>query len=293
MKEPIMKILKQGASDDSVDISDYRFHSKFSMLKYHSDTIQTMTINAGDTEKIISFAHGLNYIPENIGFIADNNFIFQLPYRKATISGIDDHFFIYADDTNIYIKYKSPIPHLQETYYADGNENFWSTFFSSNSSCFVGKVGSNGTSGALRFTLIGLDKNESIISAYINYYVGSKGSNSNYLRLKTYGIDEDNTTGFNDPMGRTKTTAYTNQTTICPPIGEHFTIDVRSQIEEINSRAGWVNGNAMGFLIYDDGSNDDVNAYDSNSSIDSRLVIQKSGSTVYSFRIIVFKDKIA
>ena len=288
-----IKVSRASKEVTSSDLRDLLMHSNYAMFKYHLETTSTMTISAGDTSKTITIPHGLPYVPAFMVYSGDGTYNTMLPNRRSFFTGEDEHIFATADSTNIYIKWKSATPHLIETYTADGIGNFWNTFFNSDTSCWVGKNGGDSTSGALRFTSINLNKNQTITSAYIDYMVGLKGDNSNYLRLKTYGIDEDNTSNFNDPMGRDKTSAYTTQTTICPPEGERFGINVKSQIEEITSRAGWSNGNAMAFIIYDDGSDSDVNAYDAYTGDNSRLVVQKTGSTTYSFRVLVFKDKIA
>jgi len=285
-----IKVVTAGSDINTTDTREIIMSSKYSMFKYPLiDTYGTVTVSTGGTAGTATISHNLGYVPSFIAYSEQNNGISSLPYSRITIAGTLDYNDIYADGTNVYItqRYKDPVG--QENYNAS---DFWNTYFGDNVSCYVGNISGDSSSGAMRFNYINLDKNESITDAYINFYVGVKGSNSNYLKLKTYGIDEDNTSGFNDPMGRNKTSAVTNQTTICPQAGENFTINVKSQVEEIIARSGWSNGNALGFLIYDDGSNNDVNAYDALVGISSMLTIVKSSSLTTTYRIIVFKDKI-
>lgn len=286
MIEPVVKILKPGASEDSVNIADYRFHSRFSMLKYHMDTIQSMTINAGDTEKIISFAHGLDYVPDFVAYLGDSNYIYQLPNRIATIS-YDRHYLAYADNTNIYIKFKTSVPFNEYRYSAD---QIYHELDSGSVNLLVGNASGNGYSSAVRFPTIELDRNQSIVSARIDWNNQFSGPTNSDTKMKVFGLDYDNVGDVSTGMDRTS--AFISQQQVKLSGTFNFSSNVKSMLEEIIARAGWTSGNRMGFTIENDGSPTDAYVGGTNSS-DADLVVVPSGSLTESFRIIIFKDKIA
>jgi len=115
------------------------------------------------------------------------------------------------------------------------------------------------------------------------------------MKIKTYGIDEDNTADFSSsPMGRDETTSVTTQNVSVPSAGNYFGINVRDQVAEITTRSGWSSGNSLGFKIFDNGSPDSVWTEDDQpTGINSRLEIIYGDSTTITFRTIIFKDKIA
>ena len=127
----------------------------------------------------------------------------------------------------------------------------------------IGLDDGNNCNGAIRFAGIPINQGVSVYSAILNFYIDTRGSGSGDMKIKTYGIDEDNTAPFTSyPMGRPKTDAFTSQNVSVPPAGERFGINVKDQVNEILARGGWQNGNAIGFLIYNDGSPDNVWAKD-------------------------------
>lgn len=286
--KPSIKILKSGKSLSSTDIRDYLFHSDFSMLKYHMDNIVTMTINAGDTETVATLNHGLGYVPEFMVYRSATDGIFEIPDRIVTYS-IDHHYFAYADSTKIYIKYKTGQPHLLDQYSCnDGYSNVFERDWMS-----IGNYGDPlGTFDcALRFGPVNITRTESISSAYMQLYVGSKGT-SDDVKFTVRGIDEDNTGDFGSyPLGRTLTDATSNQTQASSSTPFTFNVNVLSQLNEIRQRTGWSSGNNLAFFMNNNNTNS--GAYFMGYSSDSSLFIQKSGSTTEKFRVIVFKDKIA
>lgn len=284
-----IKISKPTKDIKTAVLKDLLFHSDYAMFKYHLDTTASMTINAGDTTKLITIPHGLSYVPAFISYIKYSDGLMMLPQRRQLISGIDEQWYAYADATNIYIGWKSAQPYNKTTYSVS---DYWNSFIFSNSSFEVGNDKGSGVNGSMRFTSIDLNNSQSIVSATVDVYVGAKGTGSGNLLHKIYGIDEDNTSDYSsDPTSREKTSAVTEQNVSIPPSGEIFGVNVTNQVSEIISRTGWSNGNALGFNFFDNGSNTDVWVYNG-SSKRSTLSIIKSGSTSYSFRIIVFKDKI-
>lgn len=284
-----IKISKSGAAISSSDFRDLILHSNYSMFKYHSDTSPTMTLNAGDTTKTVSFAHGLGYVPAFISYMNTDGAIMMLPNRRTYYTGEDEHIFSYADSTNIYITWRSAVPYNQQIIYAS---DVWNTWDNSNSAFEIGREGSTGYSGAMRFMGVNVAAGDTISYAKIQIVTTWKlGSEPSYFRWVNYGIDEDNTGSFNDPMGRTRTDATSTQTRTVPVnIGDTVEIDAVSMMNEIKGRAGWSSGNAMGFLMFEQDSNNDAAIMSGTSSF---LQFTKSGSLEMGFRVIVFKDKIA
>ena len=73
---------------------------------------------------------------------------------------------------------------------------------------------------------------------------------------KIYGIDEDDTATFSsDPTGRAQTTANVDWDldSIQADVSYRST-DITAIVQEIIDRGGWVSGNAMGFIIKNDGA---------------------------------------
>ena len=298
--EPVVKILKQGAEPDSADIRDYRFHSKFSMLKYHMDKSLNMILPNNLLEYETHFAHGLTYVPEFIAYMGSDSDIFQLPYRKTLYLPpvdpyltYDNHFYAYADDTNIYIKWKGN--HLSGLQIYNATD-YWSTWFDMADYFTVGRdAGNNAHEGAFRFDEIDIDSSDTILRAKIQIGTDYKlGSTSDFIKFKTYGIDEDDTISFNNPMSRPKTTAYSSTTRSVPyNYGDDVEVDVLSAINEIKSRGGWANGNAMGFIVNEDNGDVEAEMGCWDGGYGATLEIVKSGSSTIPFRVIVFKDKIS
>jgi|GEM_PF-4193074 len=287
MITPKIIILKPGASEGSTDIRDYRFHSNFSFLKGYYDDIHSMTINAGDTEKIITIPHGLTYVPEVDVFHDTGSGLVQLPYRLKTISGFDRHFFHSVDDTNVYIKWKSVIPYNQESYDAD---QIYHELDSGSVNLLVGNSLGNGYSSAVRFPNISLTRNQSIVSARIDWNNQISGPTNLDTKMKVFGLDYDNCPDVNTSLTRTSAYITQQQTKLSGTFG--FNSNVKTQLEEIIARSGWTSGNRMGFTIENDGSPTDAYVGGTNSS-DATLVVISSGSVTHNFRIIIYKDKIA
>lgn len=285
-----IKVSRPGTSAITDDLRDLVLHSNYSMFKYHSDTSPTMTINAGDTTKTISFAHGLGYVPAFISYMKSDTEIMMLPNRRTYyFAGSDEHIFSYADATNIYITWKSDTPYNQQIIYAS---DVWNTYSNDNSYLEIGREGSTGYNGAIRFMGVNVSSGDTISYAKIQLVTFWKtGSEPSYFRWVNYGIDEDNTSSFNDPMGRTRTSATSTQTRTVPVnTGDTVEIDAVNMMNEIKSRGGWSSGNAMGFLMFEQDSNNDAAIA---AGTNSYLQFTKSGSMTMNFRVIVFKDKIA
>jgi len=137
---------------------------------------------------------------------------------------------------------------------------------------------------AFRILNVTVPKNSTIDSAYIRI-VAMLSEYDDTFRMKVYGIDEDNTGAMSsDPTGRAKTTAtvdwdisgeFDSDTTYTSP-------NIKSIVQEIVNRSGWSSGNAMGFIILDDGSTDEaafLYDYENDSSKAIQLEINYSEST--------------
>lgn len=282
---PKIIILKPGANENSTDIRDYRFHSNFSFLKGYYDDIHSMTINAGDTEKIITIPHGLTYVPEVDVFHDTGSGLVQLPYRLKTISGYDKHFFCSADSTNIYIKWKSAIAYNQEIintiYLYDDTRGY--------DNALAGNVLGDSKKCIMTFGNNGILQGDSIYSATLNFYISHKNIPNQDVYIRTYGIDVDEMVTYTD-FGLSKTTATVSQS-VASEQGSYFGINVKDIVQEIVNRPGWVNNSQFGFYVEDNSSVYDRNILDDDYK--SYLSIIKSGSVTYNFRVLINKDKIA
>lgn len=128
-----------------------------------------------------------------------------------------------------------------------------------------------------RFPSVTVSQGTTVNEARLLCYVAFKGSSSDRLYVKAYGIDEDNTASFTSyPLGRTKTTAVTTFDTEMPSVGTYQEIVVTSQVNEILARGGWSSGNAMGFILNDNGSASDVYIGEDDSPGKSYLMIRES-----------------
>jgi hypothetical protein len=284
-----IKVTKTGKGVTSTDLRDLLMHSNYSMFKYHLDTTTTMTINAADTSKTVTVPHNLGYVPAFLVYSNDSTYTTLLPQRRSYYTGEDEHIFATADSTNIYITWKSTTPLYRQTYYASDS---WSSaierYYTS-----IGDYGDpfGGLSCAILFSGLSITKTETITSATLDFSVVSKGSNNN-VKMKTYGIDEDNTSSFGGyPLGRTTTSAYKEQEQSSASTPFSFGINVIDMFNEVRTRGGWASGNNMGFLMFNNGTT--TGAYFLGGYSDCKLTIQRSGTLSYSFRVLVFKDKIA
>lgn len=289
-----IKVSKPGESIFSNDIRNLSFHHDYTMLKYHSNTTTTSTLNAGDTESSATVSHSLGYVPAFLVYYKRSDesverLIPDIPYGV----GFDLYPWAYATTTGITVGYSSADPYNQISILTTDYYNS----STGRGNVYTGNHPVSGTlNGAMYFPGVTLNKDQSIVSAGIDYRVYSKGSGTGDVLMRTTGIDEDNTGDFSGyPFGRDQTTASTSQSQSLGSTPFTFEVNVKSQVEEIIARAGWSSGNAMAFLVLDNGSPSDVYVGDGlGAGIDvSKLIITKTGSLTISFRVIIFKDKIA
>ena len=115
---------------------------------------------------------------------------------------------------------------------------------------FQVKKTSGGTDnrGGVRFTSIAMAQGVTISSAILTLHKVSGGLDS----LTVYGDDVDNAPAWSNSSrphsGFTATTASGSVSTF-PANDTDFTIDIKTVIQELVDRAGWVSGNAMRFAL--------------------------------------------
>jgi hypothetical protein len=202
----------------------------------------------------------------------------------------------YSDNTNVVFKIDfdpSSYGYAYNVFYRFATD-YWSTWYDSNEAFTVGRYGSSGKDGAMRFENIPLTGGEGLSSANLYIYTANKiGSPPNIIRFVTTGIDEDNTTSFNNPMGRSKTDANTiTNRTVPYNIGDTIEVNVLNQINEIRARGGWSSGNAMGFLMNEQDSSNDSLVGDFMPYANSYLRLTKSGTIRLYFKAVVLTEKI-
>ncbi len=128
------------------------------------------------------------------------------------------------------------------------------------------------SNGAVRFPSIPINYGATIYSAKLRLWVSGNQGTVGTIRFNCYGIKQTNVSPFtSQPFGLPRTTAVTSGSKGVPFSGTTFDIDVTSQINEIVGQAGWVSGNAMGFVAVDNGS--DVSAVIYDGTLSSQLEI--------------------
>ncbi len=286
-----IKIAKPGKSVYSTDMRDLSLDlNTFSMFKLHSSGTTSVTLNAGDSEKSTTISHGLGYVPAFLVYYKRSDesverLLPDIPY------GVDFDFYpwAYATTTGVTVGYSSVDPYNQVICaMTDG-------YLNSGTNALIG-VGNHPSLGSYdcgyRFGVVPIDKNATIVSASVDFYIASK-TGSNDVYMKTWGIDEDNVGSFGSDLGKTKTTAEVTQNTGAGT-SSYFGINATSIVQEITTRSGWVNGNAMGFYTFNNGTASGSYVLDVIGSLpDTFLKITTGGSITVSFRVIIFKDKIA
>lgn len=141
--------------------------------------------------------------------------------------------------------------------------------------CAVGNNNSLGIlKGGMRFESLNIGNHETIDFARLVLPYSSVGSSSGSWKFKTYGINEDNTSGFGDPFGRAYTSAFENTDEGAPSSGGTKQVNVKNALQEIVNRGGWNRYNAAGFTFEDNGSSTNVFAFFNLST--SYLVYRKS-----------------
>jgi len=150
-------------------------------------------------------------------------------------------------------------------------------------SCIVGDNGGDDSKGALRFTNLNVDINTTFNLCELVYKYSSVGGSGTW-KFKVRAINEDNTAAFGYPFGRALTTANVTYSESQPTSGGTKTMNVSSQVQEVVARSGWSNGNAIGFVLEDNGSDDNVFAFA--SIVDTYLVFRTSAEPNFKPTIV-------
>ncbi len=281
-----LKIMKMGydALTDN-DIRHMILSSKFPFLNYHGQASGTISWATGDSNiKYVDIAHGLNYIPLVIGY-RGNIDDFEagggqtiLPNSHTAASGDTITFYPYVDSTNIRIKLNMN----DVFYFGGGYDDYNYSQFNSESYTsdyiIIGKKSGTTYWSEIYFQPT-IDQGETIKSASLQINVDSKGAGSGDLKTHTHAYDDS----------WSYTTAYKNNQNSLPTAGEWIGIDVKDLVQEMVNRGSWASGNIMGFLLEDNGSNDNVWL----KSYAAQLTITLDRGLSVQYRVIVFKNKIA
>lgn len=167
-------------------------------------------------------------------------------------------------------------------YYNQNNDNDNAAYeldggYSGNGLAIIGKyeaAGQKSAKGAFRFINVTIPQGSTVSAATLKVAVSNREA-SGTLRSKTNGIKETNTGAFSSsPFGRTQTTAQTTRDSGVPSLGTTYDIDVTSIVNEIVGQGGWSSGNAMGFFVDNNGSDD--HTYVGDGNLDTLLEVQLS-----------------
>lgn len=156
----------------------------------------------------------------------------------------------------------------------------------------VGKTNGSSFTAGIRPVSVTIPQGATINSAKITLNPIQNDADTPDVTIK--GIDEDNTASFSsDPTGRDTTTATVNWT--IPSTTEDVPIDspsIVTIVQEIVDRVGWTSGNAMGFLIDDNGSasNEQV-SFDSYDNTPAKAALLTVNYGVGTSKTVLFQGR--
>ena len=261
-----IKITKPGASTTSTDPRDILMSSKYSMLKFHDVVDTTVTINGGSKTGTVTIPHTLGYTPAFMAFAYGtdfgpqsplNNIGILLPIYASQKSG-NPSFEAYTNSTGITVTATLPEIYNQYVYTTAGIWGFQYDDGSGNEYYVAGKHGSFGTGMFFRWADINIEQGEDIVEAIFEYQNVHCTAGSD-IKFKTYGIDQDDTSDpydYDDANSKPKTSAVNVKTQNAETSNFNYGDNVTSIIQEIIDRPGWQNGNAIGLINNDNGSDD-------------------------------------
>ena len=290
-----LKIMKDGYGITDNDIRNILMSSKYPMLKYHSDNTNYCTFNAGDSHKYVDFSHSLGYVPAFVPYFKYNGKIYNINATGGDGPGGNVHAYSFSDSSKVRcglifggLAYKQ---YVNPTWPAGMDDiDLYTEHFGTYGFIYTGNYSGNDQGGAMRF-FTSIPQGATVVSATLNYIFAIKGS-SGQMKLRIWGINEDNTGDFtSNPLSRSKTSAYTD-IDVNIASNTSVNINVASIVQEIVNRGGWSPGNAIGFVLLDNGSDD--NAYAAEGTGGSTNLLSCGGPSMnVDFRCIIFKDKIA
>ena len=295
-----LKISNVGVDVGTASPKDLAMHSDYTMFKLHSDGTQTGTIHAGQSIGTVTFTHNLGYIPAFwsyiIGTDSKQRLFSNLP------EGIDFTTLasVYAGTSTITCIYDLGFNwnEINKTAPYDGYNDYDGNY----NIGMIGQIGGNHKSTGFVFypmaetsifggTVVGLPQGATIGTATLNYGVNSKGTNNADGTLRTFGGKTDYGTSISN-LTAAETTAFTEQSVAGIGAGESFGIDVTSIVQEIVNQAPWASGTAMRFHLRDINFPTEKWYRDVSGAPNSNLRILLPGSTTFTFRMVIFKDKI-
>lgn len=291
-----IKVMKVGYPITDNDVRNILMSSKNNLFKYHTDNTTSLSINNGENSGEVNIAHNLGFVPAFISYIKTTELTsrdYILPFPGGIYLGIGFNIVVdsYATSSNITLRVNNTTDFGT---YQDEVSDLYDAHWSQPGFILNGRKDGNARHGAFRFTGLDIPQGTTLSSADISCCAQWVGPLTTSLKYKIWGIDEDNTATFGNPMGRDKTTAVdARQTSMNIPAGSFFGVEVKDQLQEIINRAGWSSGNAAGFIIEDDGTDegcwweDDIG-----TGSDSYLRVVQPGSVSFYFRVIIFKDRI-
>jgi len=154
----------------------------------------------------------------------------------------------------------------------------------------VGRGSSHDINGAMRFLEVYETSGITLAEVALKIHYPSPRTGS--VKVKTYGIDEDNTSDFNgSPFGRNRTSAHVDNT--CDNgITDTWGYDVTEIVNEILGRGGWSSGNALGLVFINDANSDNhyIQTYNDTSSY-LKITRQSPVQTIY-YRYVIFENKL-
>ena len=223
-----IKITKPGYGTSTTDPRNMLMNSEYSMLKIHSITDETITISAGSNTGNVTVSHSLGYVPAFMAFAYGTNpWVQQLddagqiiPIYASLKSG-NPNVESYSNSTGVTTTVTLPENYNEYNYNWTAPNDLYDALYGARSYTVTGHKAGNGRNHAIKFDNVDIDQGSTIVSASLEHYTEYRWvtTPAQDMKLKTWGIDEDNTDSFDsDPMGRTKTTAVTSQTQVVPAL---------------------------------------------------------------------------
>lgn len=282
-----IKISKPGFDVGTCSDFNLIFSSKYDIFRI--STTGTGTFNTGGSAVI---NHNLGYSPAYLVYLSTDGtsyYLFNGSVSASSAFSGPEQISIGTDNLVISKQLGSVVNQYNPS-------DYYSTLFGGTNSWDLGNNGGNNMDTAVRYTGLNLNQGETVTSAVIDVHVTFRGNGTGDLKFKTYGIDEDNTGDFSSyPLGRQLTSAVGSQTQSLPANAPfNFGINVKAELEEICARSGWSNGNAMGFISFNDSSPNNVwvqNLY-SDSPRNILTVIKVSSPQTIYYKYVIFENKL-
>jgi|GEM_PF-3828512 len=228
-------------------------------VQYYDDPTNSSTVPTGYLKDFYSLPMGVTFDNQDNLYVADGQrsrvLIYKNPFNNTVTGTI------------------TPQPTIK-TIIAEGTQGSDDAYKSCSLSLTTGDVRIGYDSGGfncqptsptpitagLRFPNLGIPRGATITNAVLSW-MGGDTSNSNYLNLNIFGEAADNAATFsatNDPTTVTTTTASSNDevktTTPWKSGASYFSSKITTVVQEIVNRSGWASGNAMVFIIKNNGS---------------------------------------